>query len=295
MDLNTLHDTMMKSMDPMSSLDYLLSCQSLLKNQDRDGWIKMFAPEMITPEPPMKKMRCSPNVRLFIPLPPCKECESDEVINDVREGSVVCTACGLVQSIQGSVGENVGAATMSVEQMMSGNQYIVHRYSRVVYFRAFLLGIQGQTSPVISAENLQAMRSLSSELEVIDAKSVIKILRQLKLAKKYRRHRESIAVTLSGGAYKPVQIPSGVFLESMRMFLHVENQWNHGGKRQMPGRMVFMSYPYVFYQICHHLGVLQYTGKHHLLKSRTLLAKLHKCYGRLCKKTKMKCDLDVFN
>jgi hypothetical protein len=295
MDLDTLHQTHLATMSPTQSFDYLLDCQEWLKTQDRTGWIKNFAPHLLITEPTQKpkKIRCSPTVRVFCPLPPCIECKSDEVINDVREGSVVCTACGLVQSIQGSVGENNGTATMSVDQMMNGSRYIVHRYSRVVYFRSFLLGIQGQTCPEVDANHLLMMRVLCAGYSVVDPSVVNKILRQLKIAKRYRRHRVSLALKLSNGKYKPQQIPGALFMDFLTHFRKIEYMWDHGGKSNMKERKVFLSYPYIFYQLCVHMDCMHLTGKHHLLKSTVLLNKLHLCYGRLAKKVNLKCNLDV--
>ena len=295
--LTHLHEKMLKTLETnqMKLFDYLLNCQGFLKNTDLKGWTQTFAPEMLTEKKQnKKKMRCSPANRVFQKLPNCIECKSGEVIYDAREGSVVCTACGLVQSTQASVGENVGTASMSVDQMMNTNRNYVHHYSRVVYFRSFLVCIQGQSSPDMSPETYSQFEEAAKEYKKIDVAVVIKILKRLDLAKKYRRHRYRLAVLLSGGDYKPVQIPGAVFMQLLTLFRRVEVYWDHGCKSNLKTRRVFLSYPYVFYQLCYHMKCMELTGRHHLLKSKLLQGRLHLCYGRLAKKAKLNCNLDVF-
>jgi len=272
-------------------MDYLLRCQEFLKTGDVSGWKESFAPELLIPESPKKRRRGSPSALLWTPLPPCRSCKSSETIEDVKEGSVVCTACGIIQSTQ-TLGIDV--AHMSIDRLMNGHRHVVHRYSRVVYFRSFLMSIQGNTRPVLSTEEQASLRLTLGGEKVITGAVVASVIKRLKLSNRLRRHTESIAITMSGGVYKPIVIPTHTFFELLTLFRRVEFWWDHGMSKNMPGRRVFLSYPYVYYQLCHHLKLHHLSGKHHLLQSRKLLGKLHKAYGRLARKAKLTKDLDVY-
>ena len=293
-DLSTLHTRHLESLTGEAQLDYLLTCQDFLREEDVSGWKKRFAPDTTTetapPQPPTKRRRMSPDAYIWTPYPPCQKCKSKDIIEDMREGSVVCTACGLIQSLQ-MVG--VGAANMSYEQLKSGRNKTVHLYSRVVYFRSFLLGLQGLTNPSITQAELEALRVICAGVDFVDEGVVIKALKKMKKTTKYRRHRHSLACMINKG-YTPVKIDTKHFFELLRLFRVIECHWQHGMKRKLHDRKVFFSYPYVFYQLCLHMGVMGYTGPHHLLKNRELLNKQHYAYGCIAKKAKMKFDVEVY-
>lgn len=275
-------------------MDYLLSCQDYLKEEDVTGWRKRFAPdtliEKISVEPSVKRRRMSPDAVLWAPHPPCSRCKSRDILDDTWGGSVVCTACGLVQ-----IKNNVGtvAANMSYEQLKNGNRKIVHRYSRVAYFRSFLLGIQGKTYPSISEEELSSLRATCVG-ENVDDETVKHGLKKLKLATRFRRHRFTLAGMLNK-SYKPVSLDHIEFFHFLKLFRMIECQWQHGMKRKLGPRRVFFSYPYVFYQLCFHLNKMHLSGPHHLLRDRTLLNKLHYAYGCCAKKAGLTCVLDVYH
>ena len=287
--LTHLHETHAENMEEEELMDYLLSCQTFLMENDLDGWIKNFAPETLTQEPPKKRRRGSPNDVKWKPLAACKSCKSNETVEDVKEGTVVCTACGIIQDTN-IIGNTV--AFMSIDGMRTGNRDVVHRYSRLVYFRSILNGLQGLTSPEISEANLTAIKASLGGAEC--SVGAVKVaLKKLGLLKKYRRHIESITHKMTGGRHMSTRIEGPVFFEILRLFRRVEYFWDRGCSKNMPGRRVFMSYPYVFYQLCFHMG-LPHSGLHHLLKSKHLQGLLHKSYGRLAKRAGLRCDISVF-
>lgn len=291
--LATLHEEYLGTLHGEAQMDYLLSCQDFLKEEDVIGWKKQFAPESSTEnsslEPATKRRRMSPDAVLWTPHPPCTRCKSLEILEDTWGGSVVCTACGLVQ-IKQMVGMTV--ANMSHEQLQNGNRKIVHRYSRVAYFRSFLLGLQGKTYPSISEEELSSLRAICVG-ENVDDETVKQGLKRLKLATRFRRHRYTLAAMINP-TYRPVQMTAVEFFHFLRLFRMIECQWQYGLKRKLGSRRVFFSYPYVFYQLCHHTKCMQYTGPHHLLQDQTLLNKLHYAYGCCAKKAKLDFVLDVY-
>lgn len=283
-----LHQEKMENLETEALMDYLLSCQDYLKENDLLGWKKTFAPDTVVlmKEPPKKRQRMSPNALRWQPLPNCKECQSPDVIEDVAEGSVVCTACGIIQSMQ-LLGTD--PAFMSVDMLKNAYRHVVHRYSRVVYFRSLLLGLQGKTVPSISIEELASLRrTIVGEGSAIHPSVVWTALKKLGLGTKYRRHLEALAVKLSGGLYSPVEIEVDQFFELLTLFRRVECEWDHGVKQTIPTRRVFLSYPYIYYQLCHHIGSPHLTGSHHLLKSVKLLNVLHKVYKPMSEKLCLK-------
>jgi hypothetical protein len=293
--LEDLHEWKMTCLDSDSEaqMSYLLSCQTFLKENDRSGWISHWAPDLITDpvEPAKKRLRMSPGSLIWSARAPCVRCKSKEIVEDVKEGSVVCTACGMIQDFQLLTSEN-GAHT-SVDRKNAMDRFVVHRYSRVVYFRSFLQSMQGLTDPQYTPSDLLVLRQALGGLSVISPDDVQRALRVTNLTK-FRRHKERLAEILSDGAYKAPVIPADVFYKLLKLFRRVEYYWEGGMKTVLKERRVFLSYPYVFYQLCFHLGLPSLSGSHHLLKSKPRLQLLHKVYGRLCKKASLKCDLDAF-
>jgi len=295
MSLDQLHSQYLTTLTGEEVVDYLLSCQDYLKEDDVAGWKMQFAPgqsaESSEPlQPPSKRRRMSPDACVWAANPPCRSCKSRDVVDDMKEGSVVCTACGLVQ-----VHQNLGIsdANMSFEQLKSGSRKKVHLYSRVVYFRSFLLGLQGKTRPMMSTEELGVLRVTCAGESRIDEAVVSKALKRHKLAAKFRRHRFSIACMLNPN-YTPISLGGPLFFEFLRLFRVVECFWQHGMKSKLNERRVFFSYPYVFYQLCIQLNVMHLTGAHHLLHNRESLNKLHYAYGCIAKKAGLKFDVEVY-
>ena len=299
--LEELHQQHLTKLDGPGQLDYLLSCQQFLKENDVNGWKKNYAPGLLTEKNlpgekachhtiKKKRRRMCPDARIWTEYPACSKCQSRDIIEDTREGSVVCTACGLIQVMQLM---KLGSANMPYEQLKNGNRKVVHRYSRVVYFRSFVTALQGKTTPVISSEELKSLQVITAGVSWIDADIVTKALKRMKKTTKFRRHKHRLAVMLNP-EYTPVQIPAETFFELMRVFRVVEWNWQFGGKKKLHERRVFFSYPFVFYQLCFHLGCMEYTGTHHLLKDRDLLNRLYYAYGCLAKKADLKYQLNVY-
>lgn len=272
--------------------EYLMNCMDYLMTGDLIGWKKRFAPEKqeSSDAPSVKRRRGSPSYVWPTSLPACQGCKSQEVIEDVMGGSVVCTVCGMIQGPLLST----DAAHTSVERLQRIDRHVIHRYSRVVYFRSFLWSIQGFTRPVISSEDVARLRRLTNGSRTTP-EDVVVALKKLKLATKYRRHKYSLAVLLSGNMYKPIQIEASDFFEMLRLFRRVEYHWEwSGGKKVVMKRRVFLSYPYVYYQLCYHMGVMHLTGKHHLLLSRVLLSRQHSIYKVVAEAGGLQCDVSVF-
>ena len=295
--LSEAHSEMARSMKTEEELfDYLLSSMNYLKENNLDGWKENFKRQengkIEKKEPPIKKRRMSPNVVLMPKRRECTNCKSDAIIDDVKEGSVVCTACGIIQSTQLIQST---PAHMSANTIQEGFRHVVHRYSRVVYFRSFLLSIQGLTTPTISPKELQSLQAtLSGDAAEVTPNTIEIALKKLKKSTKFRRHKVSLAVTLSKNAYKPVVVPYDTFCLMLKLFRRVEVYWQQHSKRLMPGRCVFLSYPYLYYQFCVHLKCTHLSSTSYLLQSRVLLKKLHVAYKEIAANINLDCDTDTY-
>jgi hypothetical protein len=96
MQLEDLHEEHLNSLPPEMHMDYLLTSSVYLQKNDLNGWLQKFKPclNKTTPCNPLKRKR-------GITVAPtqeqkCEECHQ-EVIEDIREGHVVCLTCGLIQ------------------------------------------------------------------------------------------------------------------------------------------------------------------------------------------------------
>ena len=293
--LEDLHNAYLTSLPDSEKMEYLLNSVTFLSDQDVIGWKKRFQPDVSTEsnspdKPKQKRRRMSPYAVIWTPRPACIECKSDEIVEDHEQGRVVCTACGMIQVIQlmGNASTN-----MTYEQLKNGPCTKIHYYSRVVYFRSLLMGMQALTSPRISAEELQDLRVACAGISNPDVDAVAKQIRKIGMASRLHRHRYTITLMLFP-SYTPLKIAGVDFFEILRYFTRIEFNYMHM-KDCMNGRQSFFSYPYIFYQICYHLDIMHYTGPHHLIKDKGLLTKLHVAYKPIAEASRMKYDITTFN
>jgi len=145
--------------------------------------------------------------------------------------------------------------------------------------------MQGISSPEISEETLQSMQAKLGGRSCTAA-NVVNVLRELGLAGRYRRHRFTLVEMLSGE--KPEYLPEMVLPDLYRFFRRLEYYWDYYHDEISPGRQVFFSYTFVFYQGMHALGLSRFTGPHHLLKSKHLLQYQKDSFVRASKYTGFK-------
>jgi hypothetical protein len=283
--LNRLHTTMLATlMDQTKLFDYLLNSQVYLKTEDLAGWKKEYQPEPVIPKPPVKRLRQSPCTAPVIPMPMCNGCKTWNVIDDVEQGQHVCINCGLIQ--QHAV-FTADSAHSSMSRLMNTARVCIHRYSRIVHFRTTIRLMQGDSNPQIDKETLSRMRAELDGNNKPSVDDVNVVLRKLGLARKYRRHRFTLTVLL--GAPQIPLISAPIIFTMLKMFRRLEYYWGFHHKTIAPGRKVFFSYRFIFYQFAHELGYPELTGKHHLLKNSRLSAKLMEAYKRSCQYTGFTC------
>lgn len=253
-------------------LTYLMDSVPFIKTKDLHGWKERFQPIPENKTNP-KRLKMSPNVIFHEPLPKCIECLSEKVIEDVQQGQIVCVSCGLIQS---RVVSTEAHAHCSMDALKNRSRVYIHRYSRISYFWTVTRLMQGETSPVISDADLSLLR-VGIDGNVTAAK-VNQRLRELGLAKKYRRHRWSLSRML-GGEVEFVWKPD-VVLKMLKMFRRVEYYWRFCKKHLSITGKTFFSYPTLIFNFLQYLG--ESPPECLLLKNPTLRTKQENMYFMLC-------------
>lgn len=276
--LMTLHEIQLSH--STNALEYLMDAMEYLKTDDLEGWKKKFCPAPAVEKTVAKRLRQSPVLAPVIPLPPCEACGSEEVIDDVRAGQIVCISCGLIQQLGVFSG---GIAHCSYDQISNLSRVSIHRYSRVVHFMTIIRLGEGNSRPIVDQDTLLNMQ-VDLVGENIDEVNVRRMLRRTGLSRRYRRHA-AYFTDLFGGIRKR-EIPGLVVYEMARMFRRVEFFHEKKHKYIWPGgRKAFFSYKFILYQFLHQLGFQEYTGRDQLLKSEKLLNVQRKAYGVVCRYT----------
>ena len=181
----------------------------------------------------------------------CKKtgCNSTEIIEDVNEGFVVCTQCGMIQAM--FVFENAGTDAIYHEGV---SRIAVHRYSRIVYLRGILKSFSGETrltfDPGDPAMILWFFQKEENANLPENITSVKLALKWMNLPLRYVYHASTIAWLL----WKtPLPLPDAEKVrEIFRLFRALENVWDReplaGSIRK--GRKKFPSYPLTWRFIC---------------------------------------------
>ena len=274
--LNRMHNAKLAQCSGTEELmDYLLSSATFLRSQNLSGWREAF--EVKPPPPPQKRLRQSPNLMPVTPLPLCTSCGSDQVIDDVPQGQYVCIMCGLIQQ-QGVFSGD--PAHCSMDRLFNTARVHIHHYSRIVHFRTTIRLMQADSHPMIEADVLSCLRLALNGKSRPSVEDVMLVLRKEGLARKLRRHKFTLTVLLGGE--QPKMIDAGIVFTMLKLFRRLEYFWNYHHEQVAPGRKVFLSYPFIFYQLAHQLGHPELTGDHHLLKNKKLSRFQFDSYERLC-------------
>lgn len=279
--LEKLSNQLMESMTSTDVCNYLLDAVPYMKTGDLIGWKRKFLPEEI-PEPvskPTKRLRQSPLTAPVMPMEKCKSCKSEDVIDDVRQGQIVCLSCGLIQ-LQGVF--TADTAHCSYDRMQSMSIAYIHRYSRVLNFVNVIRMGEGDSRPEITQDTLSLLQAELGGQNVNDA-AVRKALRSLGLSRRYRRH--SMYFVWKFGGDTPKKIPGLLVKELAKLFLRIEFFFDKRRHLIWPKRKTFFSYKFILYQLLHQVGRPDLTGPQHLLKSTKLLNVQRDAYEVICKYT----------
>jgi hypothetical protein len=279
--LSILHERMCHKLQPNELLTYLMDSVPYIKTGDMTGWKKMFEP-VIEPIPVKpKRLRQSPAAFIYTPLDPCVECGSVDVLDDTPNGQWVCMSCGLIQQLGVCTGD---IAHCSYDRIKNGNRVYIHRYSRVVHFRAVISQLTGNSNPLIDEETRSRMQA-ELDGKNIGVHTIGNMIRSLGISRRYQRHTASI-VRIFGGAEPPEgEIPADVYMKMMKMFMRTEYVFNFKRKELCPGRKAFFSYKFLLYQFLCELGAYEWAHNRYLLKCRHLLNKQMTIYEAICGET----------
>ena len=281
--LRKLSDNYMQKMDYKQLSDYLMSACQYLKMGDLSGWKAKFSPEPTVPAKPQKRLRQSPCTAAVRPEAACKECHSEEVIDDVKNGQIVCTACGLIQLLVAFKGDT---AHCSYNRMRSIAPVYIHRYSRLVNFLTIIRFMEGDSQPVIPTELKSRLRA-ELDGKTINGYEVRKALCRLKLSRRYLRH--AMSFVREWNKNEIVTLPGDMVMKMIKMFRVIEFNFDKRRRRLWPGRKTFFSYKFILYQLLHEVGRGDLAGPHLLLKSKSLLLKQMGVYKRVCQYTGFTC------
>jgi hypothetical protein len=281
--LTILSDRMMSSLSSTKLSEYLMDAMEFLRNDDLDGWKRRFLPEPPKQEVKAKRLRQSPALAPYLPEDLCVECKSDLVIDDVKNGQVVCLSCGLIQ-LQGVF--TADTAHCSYSRMRSLGRVHIHRYSRILNFMTIIRFAEGDTHPVVDDATLSLLRA-ELDGKKVNGFEVRKALCRLGLSRRYRRHSMTF-VRMWGGELN-VTIPGELVMILAKMFRRVEFFFDRHKHRVWPGRKTFFSYNFMLYQLLHEIGRSDLTGPHHLLKSQKLLQVQMGAYKRICQYSGFTC------
>lgn len=244
-DVEQAHTEYLANLNPAKMMEYLLDASPYLKTGDLDGWLKHFKPSPpILPVQP-KKRKASPMKVWGQEDSACTNCKQFTIVDDVAQGSVVCINCGLIAIFQ-QVDNKL--KNIPYTDVIRGGAYVVHRYSRLVYFRAIVKQFNGLTNPPLPEEDVNVMRRFYDGHH--SHEHLKDVIQTRGLPRRYLRHVFTIQLLLDKNCI--LYIPADVYFEMCRMFRYVEHCWDHGFK--IPNRKSFFSYRLLYCQFAYHLG-----------------------------------------
>lgn len=247
--LERLITTHSQNLSSTELCDFLLNSFQFAKDNDVDGWKTRFQPPPPPPQPRVKRQKQSPALAPYLPQPLCKGCKSENVIDDVPNGQIVCTACGLIQQLGVCTAD---IAHCSLAMMKETARVNIHHYSRVVYFMSVVRLLQGESTPLLGEEDLSRMRAeVAGKLLTVEAVNVA--LRKLGLARQFRKHRWTLLKMLGG--FCPYKWDGRLVLDMAKQFRQVEFHWLRKRKRLMPKRVFFFSYPFLLHRFLSDRGL----------------------------------------
>lgn len=263
-ELESLHNDHLKTLGTEAMMAYLLESMELMRDGDILAWKTKYNPKLLPPPAKRKRWQWK-SASSFT----CVTCQG--YMLKIDEGEV-CIECGIVDAT--STIENIG--TNCSYQDRIAPRYKTHRYERLVHFKDYMNMLLGSTLPRISEHVLKTIR-LELDGDACSVEEVDRALTSLKLNKKHKKHRYWIAGQMYDEENQPVVIEAFDYYELLKLFCRVEWIWKFHHSEIAPTRKVFLSYPFVFYKLCHIMERPEYTRQVQLLKSPKLLA-VHEHY-----------------
>jgi len=272
--LKTLHDFQFKNTPEEKQMDYLMDSTIFIMEHDLNGWIQKFAPHLLAPPNPLKRSRMSPNRVRERPRETCREC-GGETIDDVWQGRVVCTTCGLIHSSSVLV-QDVDINVFGIQSAYPMNACVIHEYSRLVYFKSVLLQVQGVTRSTIATCDFLQLQEFckvytAGNKDLVTSKLVRSAVHFLHLPKKELRHCHTLAGQIGSSKADLLQIAGDGVLRLCRAFRAIEVLWDEKKKQitKMFKRKSFFNYRFLLSSLVEKIG-LSYAGTMPQMKTKKL-------------------------
>lgn len=217
--------------DEDAQTDYQLENWDLLRGGDLVGWVTKFLPHFLPTISQPHRTRMSPNRVKYCPRQVCVECKG-ETFDDVLQGRVVCGTCGLIQSSSMLVSDvDTAVFGIQVTHHPRGSIFVIHEYSRIVYFVSVLNVYQGVTTPTILTSdflNLQkkCMELCAGDRDRVNPQIVRAAIHFLKLPKKHLRHSHTLAGKIGSPKAGLLQIDGNGVSHLLKAFRLVEIAWD---------------------------------------------------------------------
>jgi hypothetical protein len=215
----------------------------------------------------------------------CKKigCGSTEIMEDVNEGFVVCTQCGMIQVMYVFEGAHTDAPYHGGVSPIA-----VHRYSRIVYLRGILKSLRGETTITYEEGEWEMIRSFFQKEGNTNlphnSSSVCIAIKVLNMPVRLLHHATSIAWQL-WQTHPPLPKEDEI-RDVLRVFRALENVWDKeplaGPIRR--GRKKFLSYPLTWRWICSELGYSDLQNLMPGLSSQKLVARQEKILAAMMAK-----------
>lgn len=259
-------------------IDYLLSSVSFLESGDLTGWKKAHQTQdqevlttvEVTPAD-------GPNSSThYHDINVCPMCGADSCVEDVVNDIVVCRECCVV--VETCILRTDPGHT-SIERLKNIHKVKKHLYKRLCHFKEYVQLLMGNYKcNMTDQEEKDLLAILDGN---VTPNTVVAGLKKLNLNKKYRKHKECIARKLGGYQLFKMNNPM-IWREMIRRFIRVEHVWKYHGKEIAPKRKIFLSYPFVFWQLCHQLGYPEWTQDVVLLKNKKAKTKQFEYWTKVC-------------
>jgi hypothetical protein len=183
----------------------------------------------------------------------CKSCLTvNGIVEDVQEGHVVCTRCGMIQHSRA-----VMETAITNAQFHTGlSPDVVHRYSRWIYLRSIIQATLGETQVELLQEHRLLLLQFGENTGECGPKAIKRGIRHHKLPYRLMRHATTIATQLWPKTTRHLpSVGQSEMALLCRRFREYENVWDsERSERCKRGRKSFMNYRELWVQLtkdCH--------------------------------------------
>jgi hypothetical protein len=169
----------------------------------------------------------------------------------------------------------------------------VHKYSRLVYFRSLLMGLQGETNPTITSDEIATLKQWivnhpgGCTATPASRVNLVKIaMKCTGLPKRHVRHAVTIATSVFGKNSSLLDLPGHLMSKFSRYFRHLEHAWQHSEVKKQ--RTYFLNYSFLIEEMCRRWHVFTPIGG---IKSKVLRQRQVVLYNSLVQDAKRQCNV----